>query len=106
MAFGLQWLTRIEQSPNLDKTLNPGQGMDSVLLPQMWAYNASASGANDSAATVEGANYFLTAGGYLQLGDFINVITNDPGYHILNVTTRTQNATTGVISVLDTTVLI
>ena len=98
MTFALQWLTRVEQTENLDKTTNPGSGMDTVTSPQMWAYNAGAAGANDNAAAVEASGYFNGALGYLKVGDAVYVYTNDPGYHLLAV--ATNNGTTVTTSVV------
>ncbi len=64
-----------------------------------WTYNASVTGSNESAATVEGAGYFLGANGYLKVGDIIFVSCNDPVTHVLNVATNTGAAlTTAVVA--------
>jgi len=98
MAFGLQYLQRVEITPNLDKTLNPGQGQDAQRSPAIWTYNASATGSNEAEATVSASNYFLGAYGYLTVGDMIYVMTNDPGFHIYAVTASTSSSVT--VSVL------
>lgn len=100
MAFGLQYLQRAEISVDLNKISNPVEGQVTGAGPSLWMYNASNThGSNDSAATVEGAGYFLAAKGYLSVGDVVYVFTNDPGYHLLAVASNTGTAlTTAVIA--------
>jgi len=99
MAFGFQYLQRIEVTPNLDKTLNVGQGQDSQPSPGMWTYNASASGSNEAEGVVDAANYFLPAYGYLKVGDFIFANTNDPASHIFTIATSTSGGVTVTVLV-------
>ena len=99
MAFDFKYLSRVEQTANLDKTLNPGACMDSVPGPQMWVYNGTATGGNASAAQLAAANYFITAYGYLNVGDCILASANDPGFVMLSVAT---SAVGGVTTVLRT----
>src|SRR5690348_12136723 len=95
MAFNQLYLERVEatQENVTDKTLNPKDGL--VLVPgiTLWMYNATSTGTNESAATVEGANYFLPAIGYMKLGDWILLNSNDPGYHILVISTNNGSTT-------------
>ena len=88
MPFNLTFLTRMQQTEDLDKTLNPAQGVDTVRAPQMWSYNASVTGSNDAAAVVAAADYFLGARGYLSVNDLIwTSTTGVPGLY--SVTTNT-----------------
>ena len=85
MAFSLNFLARIEIAQNqFDQTYNPATGSTGAATGG-WTYNASALGANDNTAATQAADYFLGAKGYLKAGDFIYVLSNDPGYHFLNV---------------------
>lgn len=79
MPFDFQFLTRVQQSTNLDSTTNPSPGIDTNRMPQFWVYNSNATGANEPVATIMGANYFLKANGYFKVGDIIYVSVNDPG---------------------------
>ena len=90
MAFGLQYLQRVNSTVDLNKISNPTEGQVTGQGPTMWLYNATSVGANDSAATVEGSAYFNGATGYLSKGDLVYVTTNDPGYHLLAVTSTSQ----------------
>lgn len=94
MAFSLQYLAKVGLSLQYDKTYNPATGASAAPIPQMWMYNASSGGANDSTATVEGSGYFNGANGYLGVGDVIYVYTNNPGYHFLNVATNSSGTVT------------
>lgn len=94
MAFDLKYLSRVEMTANLDKTLNPGAGMDTQTTPQIWAYNAFTSGADDTLAEVVAADYFLGGYGYINTGDFIHVRTSNPSYAILAVTASSSATVT------------
>jgi len=94
MAFDLKYLSRIQQTTVLDKTTNPISGMDSVRGPQSYAYNGTATGGNDSAAQLAAANFFITAYGYLNVGDMIFASANDPGFVILSVATSAVGGVT------------
>jgi hypothetical protein len=94
MTFDLKWLSRVEQTANLDKTLNPGAGMDTVIVPQLWTYNGGALGANDTEAAIIAANYFLGAYGYLSVGDAIYYYSNDPDYGLAAIVTSTSSGVT------------
>jgi hypothetical protein len=83
MAFGLQYLARVEQTQQYDKTLNVPNGCAANPIPTVWVYNASATGSNDSSATAQTANYFNGANGYLTIGDMVYLYANDPTVHIL-----------------------
>ncbi len=89
MAAGLQYLAKVSQSQELDKTYNSATGDVGSAMPQMWMYNASAGGSDEASATVQGANYFDFALGYLSPGDLVYVFSNDPAYHLLNIATNT-----------------
>jgi len=94
MAFSFQYLAKVGQSQQYDRTYNPATGDAAAPIPQMWMYNASSTGANASAAAVETSGYFNGASGYLLQGDVIYVYTNDPGYHFLNVATNSSGTVT------------
>ena len=98
MAFDLKYLTRLEQTQVLDKTTNPVSGMDTQTHPTMWMFNATTSGASDTSAEVDDADYFLAAYGYLSVGDAIYCATTD-GAVLLSVAT---SAVGGVTTVLRT----
>jgi hypothetical protein len=88
MAFGLQYLAKIELAQNqFDQTYNPATGSATGQAAGVWSYNATASGANDNTAAVEGANYFNGANGYLKVADMIYIACNDAN-HIITVTTN------------------
>lgn len=93
MAYGLNFLSRVEQTHNLDKTLNVKDGMDTFVKPQLWVYNASSSGANNSVAQTVAADYFASAYGYVTTGDLVYVYAND-GVQILTVTASTSSTVT------------
>lgn len=98
MAFALQYLSRGEQTQQYDKTYNSATGNTTAPIPSIWYYNASATGSNDNAAAVEAANYFDGVVGYMVVGDLIYAITNDPGFHLLNVATNNgTHVTTAVL---------
>ena len=101
MAASLQYLQRVEITPNLDKTLNVGQGQDAQRSPCVWTYNATATGSNEAEATVAASNYFLFAYGFLTVGDIIFVIPNDTAglLHIYCVTTCTSGGVTVTVTV-------
>jgi hypothetical protein len=99
MAFDLQYLEKVSQSSQLDKTYNAATGSVQSHMPQIWVFNASATAANNSTAETVAANYFDGALGYLSVGDLIWVVSNDPGYHLIWVTTNdgTHVTTTNLI---------
>lgn len=94
MAFDLKYLSRVEQTSFLDKTLNVGAGMDTQSTPQLWTYNAFTSGADDTLAEVVAADYFLGGYGYISTGDFIFVRTSNPSYALLAVTASSSSTVT------------
>jgi hypothetical protein len=94
MAFDFKYLGRIQQTVALDKTTNPIGGEDSVPMPQGWVYNGTATGGNASAAQLAAANYFITAYGYLNVGDYILASANDPGFVLLSVATSAVGGVT------------
>jgi hypothetical protein len=94
MAFGLQYLAKIELSQNqFDQAYNAATGSASGQAAGMWTYNATALGSNDSTAAVEAANYFNGASGYLKIADMIYIACNDAN-HIITVTTNAAGAVT------------
>lgn len=98
MAFNFAYLSKIGQSQQIDPTYNAATGDVQGALPTWWNYNASSTGSNESAATVEASGYFNGAKGYMKQGDVIYVYTNDPGYHFLNV--ASNNGTTVTTAVI------
>jgi hypothetical protein len=88
MAFDLSFLSRVEQTQQYDKTLNVSTGLVLGSIPKMWTFNAAATAANNSTAQTVAANYFNGASGYLEVGDLIWVVSNDPGYHLIYVATN------------------
>jgi len=85
MAFDFKYLTSVQQTNNLDKTLNVKAGMDTQARPQMWCYDASSNGADDTKAETVASDYFLSAYAYLKAGDLVYVYASD-GYQMLYVT--------------------
>lgn len=102
MAFNQLYLERVEatQENVTDKTLNPHDGLITVPGITLWMYNATSTGSNESAATVEGANYFLPAIGYMSLGDWIILNSNDPAHHILVVSANNGTNTISTTQVV------
>lgn len=96
MAFNLNYLQRLDSTIDLNKISNPIEGQATGQGKTFWTYDASASGTNESEATVSASGYFNGATGYLSIGDWVFVNTNDPGYHIYNVTSATGAATVTV----------
>jgi len=92
-GYDLKWFSRVLQTSDLDKTLNVKSGMDAVTKPQMWCYNASSTGADNSLAATVAADYFLSAYGYLSIGDTIYVYANN-GVQLLTVATSSSAAVT------------
>ena len=97
MAFDFKYFGRVGQSTNLDKTTNPIAGEDSVKMPQGWVYNGTATGGNASAAQLAAADYFISAYGYLSVGDYIMASANDPGFVLLSVATSAVGGVTTVL---------
>lgn len=93
MAFSLNYLQRVDATVDLNKISNPLNGQSNGLGKTIWIYDASASGSNEAAATVEASGYFNAATGYLSNADLLYVPTNDPGYHLLAITSATGAAT-------------
>ena len=89
MAFNLNYLQRVDATIDLNKISNPLNGQCTGQGKTIWIYDASATGSNEAAATVEASGYFNAATGYLSNADLIYVPTNDPGYHLLAVTSVT-----------------
>ena len=96
MAFGLQYLTRCEQSMQPDATFNTVDAAITGQSIRMWSYNAKATGANDTTAATQAANYFLPVYAYLNVGDLIWVCTNDPGFHLIYIATSAAGGVTTV----------
>jgi hypothetical protein len=96
MAFGLQYLSRIEQSQQPDPTYNSATGNVQGAIPKIWSFNAAATAANNSTAQTQAAAYFDGAVGYLAVGDLIWVVSNDPGYHLIYIATNNGVTTTTV----------
>lgn len=99
----MKYISRTEQTNNLDVTLNVKAGMDRIPGPQTWQYNATASGANNSAAEVAAANYFSpvvvdpllgSAHGIFKVGDLIYASCNDPVGQGMHVATMAAGAST------------
>jgi len=88
MAFDLLYLAKVSQSQQFDKTFNASCGDCGAPIPQIWVFNASANGANNSTAQTVAANYFNGASGYFSVGDIIWILSNDPGVHWVSVTTN------------------
>ena len=99
-GYDLKYLQRC-QIGALDRTLNAGAGMDTITKPSIWVYDASSTGANNSAAQVDTDGYFNAATGYLSQGDLIYICCNDTSNtvaHLYNVTSTTGNATVTIVS--------
>ena len=88
MAFDIQYLAKVSSSGN-------SQGLN------VWSYNGTATGSNETAATVVGAGYFnnlqqslaaATLAGPLQVGDTFYIHGNDASGMYL-VTSITANDT-------------
>ena len=92
MAFSFNYLSRLEATQQLDPAYNSATGVTTSPCPKMFTYNASAGGANASTAQTQASGYFNGALGYLNVGDAIYVVSNDPGYHLIYV--ATNNGTT------------
>lgn len=92
MAFNFNYFQRVNSTISISKSVNPAEGQATGIGPTIWTYDASSTGSNESAATVEASNYFLPASGYIKAGDWILANTNNPGYHILNVTAVTAGS--------------
>ena len=99
MAFSLQYLAKVSQTQQYDKSYNSNCGDSAAPIPQMWVFGAGAAQANASAAQVEASGYFNGANGYLSVGDFIFVDTNDPASHILRVATNSAGTVTTTATV-------
>lgn len=93
MAFSLNYLQRVQSGIDLNKVSNPLEGQCTGQGKTMWMYDASATGSNESLATVEASGYFNAATGYLSNADLLYVPTNDPQYLFLAVTSATGAAT-------------
>jgi len=100
MAFSLNYLQRVNASVDLNKVSNPAEGQCTGQGKTIWIYDASATGSNESAATVEASGYFNGATGYLSNADLMYVATNDPGYHLLAVTSATAATTVTTSAIL------
>lgn len=87
MAFNIAYLARVSQSQNLDPTYNPDTGIVGARVPSEFKYNASATGSNETFATVVGANYFLPIYATFKPGDIIYIYGNNTvaGYRAFNV---------------------
>ncbi|HWY35552.1 MAG TPA: hypothetical protein VNX68_12975 [Nitrosopumilaceae archaeon] len=78
---------------------NPLSGNVNAKGINVWSYNATAGGSNEASATVQGAGYFLSASGYMQVGDFILISCNDPVSHVINVATVNPGVAITVVQV-------
>jgi len=96
MAFALALFCRVQQTEDLDKTINPNGGMDTTVRPQTWIYNGI-TGVDTSAAIVA-ANFFNGAHGYLSVGDMV-IFNSTTGAGMCSVAT---NDGTNVTTVLRT----
>ena len=85
MAFDFKYMSIVDQQQNLDPTLNGPSAQVNGFGVRIFTYQGSATGANDTTAATQAADYFLPATGYLRNGDLIYVTSNNPGYHLLNV---------------------
>lgn len=94
MAFDFKYLSLVEQQQNLDPTFNSACAQVNGFGLRVFTYNGNVAGSNESAATIEGANYFLPAYGYLRVNDIILINSNDPAIHVLNVATSTSAGVT------------
>jgi hypothetical protein len=94
MAFGFQWLSKVEQSQVYEKTHNSSIGDVTSPIPTQWMYNASATGSNDASAAVQGVGYFNGANGYMKIGDVIYINTNDPAVHFIWVSNNAGGVVT------------
>lgn len=99
MAFGLQFLNRVNGTLDLNKISNPVEGQADGQGVTMWTYNAQSSAANNTAAQVATSGYFNGATGYLSQGDLVYAACNDSTNtvaHVYNVTSATGAATVTV----------
>jgi len=77
----------------------PGIQVVGVSVPSLFLYNGSNSGSNDSMATIQGDNYFLSEYSSLNAGDTIYVTSNDQTSNFLRVVTSTNSSvTTSIIT--------
>jgi len=93
MAYDLKYLKRVEQTSNLDKSLNVKAGMESATAPQIWVYDGSANAGNATKANMVAADYFIDAYGYLSVYDLIWAKGTD-GASILAVLTSAVGGVT------------
>ena len=93
MAFNFNYLSRAQDTQTYEKSHTAVSGVVTGPVCSLWMYNATSTGSNESAATIEGANYFLGAIGYMKVGDMIMVSTNDPASHILNISVNNGTTT-------------
>jgi len=94
MAFDYKYLSMVQQTQVLDPTHNSSVGIVGNPTVRNFNYNASATGSNESAATTQAADYFITAYAYLNVGDTITIASNNPATHIVKVTTSAVGGVT------------
>lgn len=88
MAFSLNFFQRVPSTTDFSKIINSFPGNTTGNVVNCWVFNATAVGANNSAAEVAASAYFDGAVGYLSQGDYIWAACNN-GSVVLNVTSAT-----------------
>lgn len=100
MAFNINYLGRVSTSANRDAL-------------KVWTYNGTATGSNETVATIAGSGYFnnlqqnLASGneaGPLQVGDVIHLHGNDANgmYVVTSITTNVTVGSYAAIGTVDT----
>lgn len=100
MAFNFIYLAKLQPTQTYDAGHTANSSLPAGGCINCWTYNGSVTtGSNEAAATIEAANYFLPALGYLKVGDIIFIASNDGGAanHMLSVTVN--NGTTTLTTV-------
>ena len=99
MAFGFQYLSLDESTQQFYSTYNSVSGNVTSPIQNGWKYNATATGANDTAAAVVAANYFNGAVGYMNVGDRIYFSSNNGVNRFIAVTGNDgTNVTTAALN--------
>jgi hypothetical protein len=94
MAFDLKYLERVQASNNLDVTLNVKAGSDLGNNFNIWKYNASSGGADDTKAETVAADYFLSAYGVLGINDRIECACSDGNQLVIVTASSSVTVTT------------
>lgn len=94
MAFDLANLKKMSASLAPFSDYNDKTGSVAGSKLGAWLFDASASYSNNSTAEVIAANYFDGASGFLNVGDFIFALTNNPAGIVLRVATNAGGAVT------------